>query len=176
MKNKVPITSFRARQCPRDGKIWLIIEWKEGSNTEITGVVMMENGDLPLSCLLVRGIGLDCSGGAKRYEETWLEWVVGEIGHLKELFLVARFWLGAAHWPKADISNISVEGCLNHGKEEYYSGLRLLTRQKKAICKCKNSGLQSLSTRNARNRLCFCYSGIGNPEFKRRYIAISNID
>ena len=112
-----PFTSFRARQCVRNGKIWPITEWKEGPNVEVTAVVRLEDGNIPLSHLLVHGIGLDFRGNARRYEEIWLEWIVGDICHLKELFPVAQFWVGAVHWPR---NNISTMHHLNRSSDEVY--------------------------------------------------------
>lgn len=127
---KTPISSFRVRQFVRSGKVWPIAEWKEGRNVEVTAVVMMEDGNFPLSCLMVCGTGLDSRGSTKRYEETKLEWVVGNTDHLRELFVVAQFWLGAAHW-QSDKSKTSEEVSANSAtKQEYCPGFRLLMRQK----------------------------------------------
>jgi hypothetical protein len=122
VKSKTQITSFRARHCVRNGKLWPIAEWKEGPNVEITAVFMMEDGNSPLSSLTVRGIGLNSRGSTKRYQETWLEWVTGNTDQLMELILVAQFWLGAVHWDKSK----------THGEDyntkEYCSRLRVLMR------------------------------------------------
>jgi hypothetical protein len=130
VKTKTPITSFRASQCVRNGKLWPIAEWKEGPNVEVTTVVMMECGNLPLSCLMVCGTGLDFRGSAKRYGETSLEWVAGSTDHLKELFSVAQFWLGAVHWPRSDKSKMPGEGSVDYAtNQEYCPGFERLMRQ-----------------------------------------------
>ena len=131
VKTKTPITCFRARQCVRNGKVWPIAEWKEGPNIEVTAVVLMEDGNFPLSCLMVCGTGLDSQGNTKRYEETKLEWVVENTDLLGELFPVAQFWLGAAHWPRSDKSVTSAEVSVDYAtKQEYCPSFQFLMRQK----------------------------------------------
>ena len=125
VKSKTQITSFRARHCVRNGIVWPIAEWKEGPNVEITAVFMMEDGNFPLSSLMVRGIGLDSRGSTKRYQETWLEWVTGNTDQLMELFLVAQFWLGAVHWPRGDKSKTHGE---DYNTKEYCSRFQVLMR------------------------------------------------
>lgn len=131
VRTKATIASFRVRQLVRSGKVWPIAEWKEGPNVEVTAVVMMEDGNFPLSCLMVCGTGLDSRGSTKRFEETKLEWVVANTDHLRELFAVAQFWLGAAHW-QSDKSKTSEEGSVDSATKQEYrpSFQQLLMRQK----------------------------------------------
>jgi hypothetical protein len=129
VRTKTPIMSFRARNCVLNGKDWPILEWKEGPNVEVTAVVMIECGNLPLSCLLVCGIGLDSRGSTKRYDNTSLEWVAANADHLKELFPVARFWLGAVHWPRSDRSRMLGEDSVDYANQQYCPSFELLMKQ-----------------------------------------------
>ena len=121
---------------------------------EVTAVIMMEGGNLPLSCLMVCGIGFDSRGSAKRYAETWLEWVAGNTDHLKELFPVAQFWSGAVNWPRSGNSKTVEEGSLDYAsKEGYCPSFLLLMIQKSVVCEVKNARFRSLSEPLPTNRL-----------------------
>lgn len=118
-----PITGFRAGVVKlfNDEKVWPIVEWREGPDTDVMAIFKVMGPDTPCGCLMHYGNGIEW-GVRKRWRESLLEWQVAAIADLCDLFMVAQHILGILHWSNEDIVNLYLKDCPeNCSNEQYYS-------------------------------------------------------
>jgi hypothetical protein len=118
-----PITGFRAGVVKlfNDEKVWPIVEWREGHDTDVLAIFKFMGPGTPCGCLMHYGNGIEW-GVRKRWRESSLMWQVAAIVDLCDLFMVAQHILGILHWSNEDIANLYLKDCPeNCSNEQYYS-------------------------------------------------------
>ena len=102
------VTAFRASivySLTNETCAWPVIEWREGTDTEVMVIFLLDDEGAVCSWLMHYGYGTNASGEGRRWTSTSISWCVGEIVHLKSLFEAAQHLLGVLQWPPEDILN-----------------------------------------------------------------------
>lgn len=101
------ITGFRAGivRLLNDDKIWPVVEWREGLDTDVLAIFKVMGSDAPCGCLMHYGDGIVWQD-RKRWRRSFITWQVAEMGDLGDLFAVVQHILGMLHWSNEDIVNL----------------------------------------------------------------------
>ena len=124
-----PITGLRAsilRPLSEDNYAYPVLEWKEGTETNVTSVFKVEGVEdngfprLPMSNLMLFGVGIGWQGGGRRFKQSCLEWEVVNMAHFRDLLQAAQNVLGIQHWAQPQQPTLYLAGdpeCFSN--EEY---------------------------------------------------------
>lgn len=116
------VTAFRASivySFTNESCSWPVIEWREGADTEVMAIFLLDDEGAVCSWLMHRGCGAtEATEDGTRWKSTSVSWCVGEIRHLKSLFEAAQHLLGILQWTPEDILNFYCKTDLGSGSEE----------------------------------------------------------
>jgi len=117
-------TAFRASivySLGNESCSWPVIEWREGTNTEVMAIFLLDDEGTVCSWLMHRGSGAnEPTDDGARWKSTCISWCVGDIKHLRSLFEAAQHLLGILQWKPEDILNFYCKRDLGAGSEEQY--------------------------------------------------------
>ena len=122
-QNNAHVTAFRASvvySFTNERCSFPVIEWREGMDTEVMAIFLLDDQGTVCSWLMHYGYGTNTSGDGGRWRSTSISWCVGEIMHLKSLFEAAQHLLGILQWKPEDILNFYCKRDLGSGSEEQY--------------------------------------------------------
>lgn len=115
-----PITGLKVTvvyQFGDEGTSWPVVEWRQGDETDVVAIFKVEDATTPCSYLMHRGVGCWRTDG-RRWRQSFLDWFVSSISHLKELFQAAQHIFGILQWSNADLLTLYCEKSPRVGSDE----------------------------------------------------------
>ena len=105
------VTGFRAGgvRLLNDENVWPVVEWREGTETDVLAIFKVMGQSAPCMCLTHYGEGIVWQD-RKRWRESQLTWQIAGIEDLCDLLVIAQHILGMLHWSEHDSANLHLKG------------------------------------------------------------------
>ena len=104
------ITGLRASDLYETGDQECVVQWKEGAETDVIAVFTVENGRLPLSHVMLFGVGIGWHKAERRFKQSFLKFQVENMQRLGSLLGVVHCVLGVAHWKLPEMPALFLAG------------------------------------------------------------------
>jgi hypothetical protein len=117
---KADITGLRASRLYEMGDEDCVAEWREGNETEAIAVFTVENARLPLSHVMLFGVGIGWHKAGRRFKQSFLKFQVENMQHFGRLLGVLQSVLGVPHWKQPEMPSpaLYLAGDPEHFTEE----------------------------------------------------------